>query len=187
MTNTFADNYLTQLNDLLESLPQSVMQDIHEAINATRDKKGRIFVAGNGGSASTVNHFASDFSKNAVLRETGKFTVISLSALTEAITAYGNDDGYENSFYHQLRNFYPDENDLILLVSASGNSPNIIKVAEFCKENNTKIVSLTGFDGGKLKPLSDINITMNSDSYERVEDVQSIILHMITYSFKILN
>lgn len=176
--------YKEDLIKLLSAVDNSKLEKICDKIARTKYGRGRIFVAGNGGSASTVNHFTSDFSKNAVQAEEGKFAVISLSSLVEAITAYGNDDGYENSFKNQLRNFYPNENDVFIGVSVSGNSPNIVKAAEYCNEKGASVISITGFKGGKVAGMSDINITIPSESYERVEDIQSMILHMITYSFK---
>ena len=180
----FINQYQQELNALLSAIDSESFDSFAQLILECRENKGRIFVAGNGGSASTVNHFTCDFSKNAASQLDKKFTVISLCSLTEAITAYGNDDGYEKCFVHQIRNFYPDDNDLIILVSASGNSPNIIEVSKFCNDAKTKIVSISGFCGGKVKDLSDINFHISSNSYEQIEDVQSIILHMVTCYFK---
>ncbi len=182
--NNFADNYAKDLAALIEGVDSEKLYEIRELLNKTRSTGGRIFVAGNGGSAATVNHFAADFSKNAVKGIENRFCVISLSTSLETITALGNDDGYENSFKHQIYNYKPCENDVLLCVSASGNSPNIINLVDYCKEQGMKIVGISGIKGGKLKDLSDIAVYIESDSYEKVEDVQMAVLHMITYSFK---
>ena len=99
------------------------------------------------------------------------------------ITAYGNDNGYESIFVEQLINLM-NEGDLVFAISASRNSPNVVKAVEYAKEKKGIIVSLTGFKGGKLKLLSHYNIHVPSDDYEPIEDIHMVIGHMIVYCFK---
>ena len=175
--------YVKELMGLLERLDE---QQVESAVNrieaAYRDKKC-IFVLGNGGSAATAAHFAADFGKNAVKSDENRPKVISLCDNVPYITAYGNDMGYENIFAEQLKNLLT-EGDLVIAISASGNSPNVIKAAEYAKSKGTGIIALTGFDGGKLKEYADIHINVASSGYEPVEDIHLVTAHIIVYCFK---
>ena len=176
-------NYIGDLKMLLDCIE---VEKIEQAINilqkAHQDKK-RIFIIGNGGSAATANHFACDFGKNAIRDDENRFKLISLSDHSSAITAYGNDNGYENVFSEQLKNLM-EKGDILFAISASGNSPNIIKAVEYAKGKDGVIIGLTGFAGGKLKELSDVNINIPSEKYEPIEDIHLIITHMIVTWFK---
>ncbi len=143
----------------------------------------KIFVAGNGGSAGTSNHFCCDFGKNAVKGDTNRPKIISLSANIEVLTALGNDFSYADVFSEQLKNLMCD-GDIILLISASGNSPNVVKAAEYVKSRNGKVIGFTGFAGGKLKEVSDICVNIPSDSYEKIEDLHMMLTHIIVCYFK---
>ena len=176
-------NYLEEIKEQCNKLnTENVSQAVALVRKAYEDGK-RIFVAGNGGSAGTANHFSCDFSKNAVKNRTKRAKVITLSSNTEYITAIGNDIEYADIFSEQLSNLMED-GDLIILISASGNSPNILKAAEFAKQKNGKIIALTGFDGGKLSKLADVSINNPVESYEQAEDMHMIVLHMFVKCFK---
>ena len=153
-------------------------------LEAYRAKK-KIFVAGNGGSAGTANHFSCDFSKNAVKSDTARPKVISLSANIEVVTALGNDYCYEEIFVQQLKNLM-DDGDVIILISAGGNSGNVVRAAEYVRSRKGKVIGMTGFSGGKLKDLSDMSLHIPCDSYERTEDMHMIIAHMLVCCFKSL-
>ena len=147
-------------------------------------KQGKnIFVAGNGGSAGTSNHFCCDFGKNAVKGDTNRPKIISLSANIEVLTALGNDFCYAEVFSQQLKNLMND-GDIVLLISASGNSPNIVSAAEYAKTRGGTVIGFSGFKGGKLKELSDINVNIPSNSYEQIEDLHMMLTHMIVCYFK---
>jgi D-sedoheptulose 7-phosphate isomerase len=117
--------------------------------------------------------------------KTGKrrFRIISVSDNIEKFSAITNDISFEESFSFQLENLL-NEGDAVILVSASGNSPNIVKACELAKTKKAKIIGLAGFDGGKLKGFSDAAIVANLKSYEQIEDIHLVILHMIVYYFK---
>ena len=165
----------------IESL-EAVMKILKESY----DNQKRIFVAGNGGSAASVNHFSCDFGKNAVRHSDKKVKIISLSTNVEAITALGNDISFDAVFSSQLENLM-EEGDSVLLVSASGNSPNIIKAAEAAKLKNGHIIAFTGFSGGKLKEIAEVCVNISSDSYEQIEDIHLMLTHIIVCYFKSLN
>ncbi len=179
----FILEYLESVGDIINKLDIKNISKMIEAIKLAYKDDKRIFVFGNGGSAATANHFACDFGKNAIEDDNNRIKVISLSNSITSITACGNDIGFDTVFEEQLKNLMHD-GDLILSISASGNSPNIIRAVEYAKKRNATVVGITGFNGGKLKELSDINVNVASDSYEKIEDIHLIITHIIVYWFK---
>lgn len=179
-----AESYINDMINIFGKLDAEEISGIIKTLEDARNKGKRIFVAGNGGSAATANHFACDLGKNAAKEDERRFRIISLSENIEAITAYGNDCGYENIFSEQLKNHFINPGEVVLAISASGNSPNILKLVEYAKSRNAEIISLTGFSGGKLKEMSDQNINVASDSYEKIEDIHLMIAHIIVFAFK---
>ncbi len=143
----------------------------------------QVFIFGNGGSAATANHFVCDFGKNAVLGDKRRFRVISVSDNVEKITALGNDIAYEQIFRQQLINLMR-AGDVAIAISASGNSPNVVRACEYVKELGNKLIVLAGFDGGKIAPMGDAAMVAEMKSYERVEDIHLILLHMFVCYFK---
>ena len=137
----------------------------------------QVFVAGNGGSAATANHFVCDFGKNAVAGNKRRFRILSLSDSIEKMTALGNDLAFEEIFRQQLINLMRPQ-DVLILISASGSSPDLVRACEYAREMNAKIVALAGFDGGKIKGFADTALVAQSTSYERIEDIHLIITHM---------
>lgn len=152
-------------------------------INAYR-KDQQVFIAGNGGSAGTANHFVCDFGKNAV-KEAGKrrFRIISLSDNPEKITAFGNDVAFDEIFSQQLDNLMR-KGDVLILVSSSGTSADLIKACEMAQKREGKIIALSGFGGGDIKDYADACLIVPLSSYEQIEDIHLMLLHMIVYFFK---
>ena len=147
----------------------------------SRERGAHIFFIGNGGSAATASHFANDISIGTRVSHTDKpFKAMSLTDNMAVITAVGNDDGYEHIFTKQLQNF-AKTGDVLVAISASGNSPNIIHTVEYAKTKGLKVIGLTGFDGGKLRELSDIRIHVQTrkGEYGPVEDVHMFVDHLI--------
>ncbi len=145
--------------------------------------KKQIFTAGNGGSAALAVHFAADFGKNVAGPNETPPRILSLCCNSSTITALGNDCGYDNVFSLQLRSFL-NPGDLVLLLSSSGNSPNVVKAAEFAKANGAEVLGMTGFSGGKLKEISDFCLHVPCNVYELVEDVHSFFCHAIIHACK---
>ena len=155
------------------------MQILLEAYRNDR----QVFVAGNGGSAATANHFAADFGKNAVAEGRRRFRVLSLCDSIEKVTALANDIAFEEIFRQQLINLMRP-GDVLVLVSASGSSPDLVRACEYAREQGANIVALAGFEGGKIKDFADTALVARTDNYERIEDIHLIILHMAVCWFK---
>jgi len=175
--------YIISLKNLIDDINPEEILKVIEVLQKAHKAKNKMFIAGNGGSAATANHFACDFGKNAIKDDENRFKIISLSDNSSVITAYGNDNGYENVFSEQLKNLMEPE-DVLLVISASGSSPNIIKAVEYAKKNGGVVIGLSGFHGGKLREMADININVASDQYEPIEDLHLIITHIIVTWFK---
>ena len=180
----FINSYAETLSAVLRGLDpdqfQAMIRILAEAYRADR----QIFIAGNGGSAGTANHFVCDLGKNAVQGE-GKrrFRILSVCDNVEKITALGNDIAFEEIFRFQLGNLMR-AGDALIVVSASGNSPNIVRACEFAKELGAPIVALAGFEGGQILSLADACLVAPLTSYEQIEDVHLAILHMMVCYFK---
>ena len=143
----------------------------------------QIFTAGNGGSAALAIHLAADFGKNVAGPNDKQPRILSLCCNSATITAIGNDCGYDKTFSFQLRNLM-NPGDLVVLISSSGNSPNIIEAAKYAKEGGATVLGLTGFSGGKLKELADVSLHVPCNVYELVEDAHSFFCHAIVTACK---
>ena len=178
----FARGYLNYVSHLLNRLDtQSIATFIKELEVAYRNQN-TIFIAGNGGSATTATHMANDFGMD-ILKKSGidqPFRAFSLTDNVALMTAIANDNGYHNLFVNQLRIYYRS-GDLLIAISASGNSPNIIAAAEWVKQRSGKVLGLLGFDGGRLKDMCDVAIHVETPKGEfgPVEDIHLIMDHLI--------
>jgi D-sedoheptulose 7-phosphate isomerase len=157
----------------------AVEQVIDVLERAYHDAK-TVCTIGNGGSAAAASHFAEDLAKG-VLRdhEPKRYRVLSLTDNTPYITAIANDIGFEEVFLFQLRQF-ASSGDVLVAVSGSGNSPNVIKAADYAKANGICVIAFTGFDGGKLGKLADYNIHVPVMDMCKTEAVHAIVMHLIT-------
>ncbi|OOM76626.1 SIS domain-containing protein [Clostridium sp. BL-8] len=181
----FLKEYADKESQLITNLSATEFQKAIDILNDAYKKGKQIFIVGNGGSASTANHFVCDLGKNGVQKKgQRRFRIISLSDNTEKITAFGNDVAFEEIFSEQLENLMND-GDVLIVLSASGNSPNLIKACEFAEKKNAKIIGLTGFDGGKVMNFAHSNLIVQAESYEQIEDVHLMILHMIVSYYKV--
>jgi len=176
----FASKYIKKLTVILKNLDLKSIEKIMEILEDTIDKKSKIYIIGNGGSAATASHMANDLSIGLKLRNIRNFNVESLSDNSSICTAIANDTGYENIFYTQIKDKIL-KNDLLIAISCSGNSANILKAVEYAKAQGVTIVGMTGFDGGRLKELSDINFHIDTQKgeYGLVEDAHMILDHII--------
>jgi D-sedoheptulose 7-phosphate isomerase len=182
---TYLEQYTAALKEALDAFSPKEFEKIIAALAEAYKKDRQVFIAGNGGSAASANHFVCDFGKNAVPFASGKrrFRIISVSDNIEKITAIGNDISFDEIFSFQLGNLM-NEGDVLIVISASGNSPNVVKACEFAKTKNAKIIVIAGFDGGKIKNFADAAMVVPLKSYEQIEDIHLVILHMIVYYFK---
>lgn len=173
--------YLEQLQQVLRDLPLEPLFAIVDRLRQARLDGQRVYVMGNGGSAATATHMACDFSKNTVREGRPRFQAVGLADNMSVITAYANDDGYENIFSEPLRTL-GRPGDVVIAISGSGNSPNVLKGVQAACELGMTTIGLTGMGGGKLKDLVDLCLVVPSQRIEQVEDVHLIIDHLLTIS-----
>ena len=175
----------TYKTDLLKAVDSIDLDKVNEAIQIlirARAENRRIFVCGNGGSASTASHFVCDMVKGASFNRDSRFRMMALTDSLPTITAYSNDVSYECVFVEQLKNF-AEPGDVLIAISGSGNSPNVLRAVEYAKSRNCRTIALSGRDGGKLGPLSELNIQVSNPHMGRIEDGHMIVMHMICYYF----
>jgi len=175
--------YHELFSQLISEIDLAALAKAVELVGKTYAADKQIFTAGNGGSAAVAVHLAADFGKNVAGPDDKPPRILTLCGNVSTITALGNDCGYETVFEGQLRNLM-NSGDLVILISASGNSPNVVKAAQYARANEASVLGLTGFDGGKLKELSDVNLHVPSRCYEVVEDVHSFFTHVLVYANK---
>jgi D-sedoheptulose 7-phosphate isomerase len=176
-------NYITLLQQTIDQLPKEKIVRVIDLLYSARFSGRQVFIMGNGGSASTASHFVCDLSKNTRREGWPRYKVIGLSDNMAVLSAYANDEGYENVFCEPLANMLlPD--DIVIAISASGNSRNVVKAIQYAKSQNAFTIGFTGFDGGILGTLVDINLHINSNIIEQVEDLHLVLEHMIVKSLK---
>lgn len=176
------DSYLQQLTAAIEAVDNDAVTAWIDRLARARAEGATVFVAGNGGSAATASHFATDIGKGASYGKPERFRAIALTDSMSTITAYANDVGFEVVFAEQLRNL-GKPGDVLVTISGSGSSPNIIRVIETAKELQMDVVALTGFQGGASGPMADIHINVPSDHMGRIEDVHMALCHAVAFSF----
>ncbi|HUK82544.1 MAG TPA: SIS domain-containing protein [Verrucomicrobiae bacterium] len=179
----FAKSYLTELKAVLDRLPLADLDRVVQTIEAAHAAGRQIFIIGNGGSAATASHMMNDLGKGTLGHKGDaqwkRFRVIALTDNVSLMTAWANDTDYERIFSEPLKNL-AQRGDLLVAISASGNSPNVIAAVEAAKEIGLQVIGLTGFGGGKLAKMADVSFVVPSDGYGPVEDVHMILDHIIT-------
>jgi D-sedoheptulose 7-phosphate isomerase len=143
----------------------------------------QVFVMGNGGSAATASHIATDWSKTAERPGMPLIRCTSLNDNVAFMSAIGNDLGYEKIFVRQLENVL-NRDDVVVLISGSGNSPNVIEAATFAKQKGATVIGLTGFSGGELRKLSDVAFHVDSDQYGVIEDMHMAVGSILAFYLK---
>ena len=177
--NKFADSYLNYLQSILNKIDTKEIASFIETLLNARKRKATVFFIGNGGSAATASHFANDISIGTNDYDE-PFKAISLTDNVSILTAIGNDFGYEEIFVRQLRVLGQPE-DVVVGISASGNSANLLKAFEYAKKTGIKTVAITAFDGGKLKNMADkgIHVPACLKEYSPAEDAHMILDHLV--------
>ena len=179
---TYSEQYKSALLESIETIPLARVEQAIEWLREARAEGRRIFVCGNGGSASTASHFACDMVKGASFQRDARFRILALTDSLPTITAYSNDVGYDSVFVEQLRNF-AQPGDILLGISGSGNSPNVLRAFEYANSIGCRSIALTGRDGGGLGPLAGLHIQVPVPHMGRIEDAHMIVCHMIAYCF----
>jgi D-sedoheptulose 7-phosphate isomerase len=176
----YAKGYLDYLATLTAKLDTAVIERVITAIEDAGRRGKAIYFIGNGGSASTASHFANDIGFGTRAPGHAPFKAISLVDNVSVVTALANDDGYESIFTSQLESVL-QEGDVLVALSVSGNSPNVLGAVRYAKGRGAVTVGFTGFDGGELRRLADINLHVPTPKgeYGPVEDVFMILDHLI--------
>lgn len=176
----FAEGYFDYIAQLLKQIDTGKIGEFISELETARDNHSTVFFIGNGGSAATASHMVNDLGFGSRTHVDPPFRVLSLADNVAAITAVANDTGYDNVFLRQLQMYYKP-GDKLVAISASGNSPNLLQAASWVKEQSGKVISLLGFDGGKLDKISDVSIIVKTPKgeYGPVEDVHMILDHLI--------
>ena len=179
LSQEYYENYIKIKDHLLKKVNKKELQNIIKEILIAAKKQRNIFSCGNGGSASTAEHLSCDFSKQACRDTNLNIKVFSLNSNVSLMTAIANDISYDDIFSYQLNKF-GKPNDILLCFSVSGSSKNILKCAKAAKRKKIKIISFTGFNGGKIKKLSKYNINFTTNNFGIVEDCHLSIMHFIS-------
>lgn len=185
----YINNFTGKVQAALTRLTNGEIAKALNILQAVYERDGRIYVFGNGGSLALATHWVSDFNKTVfshhLEEHTRRFQAIRLPTTEEELTAWANDVGFDMVFAGPLRNYLQDS-DIVIAISSSGNSPNVVKAVELAKEHKIPIIGISGFDGGRLNQLADAKVLVPAEQgeYEIVEGVHAVILHLMTKYFK---
>ena len=179
-------DYLNNVKYVIDKLDILKLGKIEKIIFNAIKKNKNIFVCGNGGSASVANHFLCDFNKGVKISSNNRLKpkIISLSCNIEMISAIANDISFDKIFSFQLDNYYT-RGDIVILLSCSGSSPNIIDAINFCKKKELFTISFTGFAKKNIKKKTNINLNLGIKNYGISEDFFQMIMHMLSQSIRL--
>ena len=186
----YIQKFLAKTISSITDIPKIEIAKAFNIIQAVYERDGRIYIFGNGGSLALATHWVADFNKTVfshnLEKHAKRFQAIRLPSTEEELSAWANDVGYDMVFAGPLQNYLQDQ-DCVIAISSSGNSPNIIKAVELAKEHNVPVIGLSGFDGGKLNELADAKILIKTEKENYggiVEGIHAVILHLITKYFQ---
>lgn len=172
--------YLDEEIEIIKHLDVEAINSTMNLLEETREKGTMVYLIGNGGSAATASHMQNDFNKGISEGLDKKYNFCCLCDNFATVMAIANDDCYENVFYNQLLNRLKP-GDVLIAISGSGNSKNVIKAVEYAKGKGNKVIGFTGYDGGKLKTMSDISLHVPLNNMQIAEDVHTIFNHTMMY------
>ncbi len=172
-----AQDYFGRVIQALSSVPQEPISQIIEILKQTRAERKKIFVFGNGGSAATASHIVNDLLKSTVQPNLPRLRLLCLNDNIPTLTAYANDVGYDAIFAEPLAAL-ADAGDVVIALSGSGNSPNVLRALETARQLDLTRIGLTGLRG-KMKEQCDVCVSVPSDPMQVIEDVHLIVLHSI--------
>jgi D-sedoheptulose 7-phosphate isomerase len=182
MKPEFIGCYLNDLESIVSKLDRTTLKKAVDILTSARDSDNTIYTCGNGGSASIASQMVVDILKGGSYKKQKRFRIIGLTDSISTITAYANDVSYDCVFEEQLRN-YARSGDVLIAISGSGNSRNILKAVEYAKHTGCKTIGLTTAQGGKLKDAVDLALTVPSTHMGRLEDCFFIMTHILCYAF----
>lgn len=171
--------YFTELEQMIDTISLSHLHKVLDILEDAYHRGNRIFIMGNGGSAATASHFALDLAKNTIMPGVPRVKAVSLTDHVPLITAWSNDTHYEHIFAEQLANMV-EPGDIVIGISTSGNSPNVINAVKLAQRTRATTVGLLGADGGKLKQIVDAYVLAPGHNIEQEEDAHMILAHVIT-------
>ena len=178
----FVASYKAQLLNALNTVDLNVVGRAAEILKKARDDDRHIFTCGNGGSASTASHFVTDMVKGASFGREKRFRIMALTDSMPTLTAYSNDVSYDCVFTEPLKNF-AEKGDVVIAISGSGNSPNVVSAVEYANSIGCETIVLTGRDGGRLGSVGKLEIRVQEPHMGRIEDVHLFVCHMLCYYF----
>ncbi len=178
----YIENYIIQESKVLAALDVVAIDEALQLLEETMNNEGNIYVFGNGGSSATASHFQNDFNKGVSEHTEKKFRFICLNDNVPTVMAIANDIGFEEVFRFQLQGKL-QEGDIVMAISGSGNSKNVLNAVEYAKEQGCKVIGLTGYNGGRLKELSDISLHAPVQSMQITEDIHMIFDHLMMSVF----
>ncbi len=174
--------YIEHEIETLRALDRDAINDALNLLLETMEKGNTVFVFGNGGSSATASHFQNDFNKGVSEHTEKKFNFLCLNDNVATVMAVANDIGFEEVFRFQLRG-HIKPGDVVLAISGSGNSKNVINAVEYAKEQGCRVIGLTGFGGGKLRQLADVSLHAPINSMQITEDIHMIFDHLMMSIF----
>lgn len=174
---TIVESYFERLTETISNCAQQDWDRAIEMIDEAWQNDRQVIVLGNGGSALAAQHAITDWNKNLFLTAGRQFRGISLADNMGIFSAYSNDACYEDVFLEQLRPLLQAD-DLVIAISGSGNSENVVRALEHAKERNARIVCLTGYDGGRIHALADCNVHVPVDDMQVAEDLHLVFIHV---------
>lgn len=177
------ERYLSEVAEMVKALPRKEIWLVVEAVREARDQSRQVFLLGNGGSAATASHMACDLAKTSLVPGAKRIRAIALTDNVPLMTAWANDVAYEEVFAEQLTNLV-QPGDLVIALSGSGNSPNVLRAVEVAKAAGAKTVGFTGHPGGKLKKMVDISVVAPSHRIEQAEDAHLILDHVLSVALR---
>ena len=175
--------YFGEMKAVLDRIDREPIHAAIDILHQARMNGKQVFIMGNGGSASTASHMVCDLAKNTRHSDWPHYKVIGMADNMAILSAYGNDDGYDNVFRLQLANLL-NPGDVVVAISTSGNSPNVLRAVELANERGATVIGMTGFGAGKLGPMVDIHLHVPSDCIEQVEDIHLMLEHLITKALR---
>ena len=179
----FFNEYLSSLRQAISELDLNVLEHVADMLQEAQENARQVFLFGNGGSATTASHLACDLAKTAAVPGQPRLRAISLTDNVPILTAIANDISYDDIFVEQMSVLW-NHGDLAIGISASGDSPNVLKAIEYAKNHGGKTIGFSGFGGGKLAKTADLNITFSSRNYGVVEDMHLILTHLISQALR---
>lgn len=169
-------SYFDKLKKTIDQISKDDLNILMNLLEEAREDGKTIFIMGNGGSAATASHYVCDFNKGVSLNQEKKYKFICLNDNIPSLMAYGNDMSYNDIFINPLKTYFKS-GDLVIGISGSGNSQNVVKALEYANENGGITIGLTGYDGGVIKKISQYGVHIPIDDMQITEDLHMVLDH----------